>query len=153
MLQALKAFPGLPHRCQWVAERAGVTYYDDSKGTNVGAILASLEGLQGPMIWLAGGQSKGADFAPLADVLRRKVRAMVLFGEDAACIEQALAGTVPVHRAASLEQAVTVAASLACKGDSVLLSPGCASFDMFSGFEERGERFQAAVGGLDPCAA
>jgi UDP-N-acetylmuramoylalanine--D-glutamate ligase len=148
MLAALREFPGLPHRCQWVAEKRGVNWYNDSKGTNVGATLAALMGMPGPIVLLAGGQSKGGDFRPLRPVLAEKGRAVVLFGQDALQIEQAVSGAVPVHRARDMNQAVNQAASVAVSGDTVLLSPGCASFDMFSGYEQRGEKFMAAVRGL-----
>jgi UDP-N-acetylmuramoylalanine--D-glutamate ligase len=148
MLRALREFPGLPHRCQWVAEKRGVNWYNDSKGTNVGATLAALMGMPGPIILLAGGQAKGGDFSPLRPVLADKGRAIVLFGQDALLIEQAVRGAVPVHRAGDMDQAVGQAAAVAHAGDTVLLSPGCASFDMFSGYEQRGEKFIAAVQGL-----
>ncbi len=148
MLESLREFPGLPHRCQWVAERGGVNWYNDSKGTNVGATLAALTGMPGPIVLLAGGLAKGGDFAPLKPVLADKGRALVLFGQDALLIERAVGGTVPVHHAPDLERAVHRAADVARPGDTVLLSPACASFDMFSGYEERGERFMAAVRSL-----
>jgi UDP-N-acetylmuramoylalanine--D-glutamate ligase len=152
MHAALKAFPGLPHRCRRVGERGGVNYYNDSKATNVGAALASLEGLPGPIVWLAGGQSKGADFSPLAAVVRDKVRAVLLFGEDAGRIAAVLPAGVPRHFYERLDEAVEAAAGLAQSGDSVLLAPACASFDMFTGFEGRGKCFEAAVEALHPCA-
>lgn len=148
MLSTLKTFPGLPHRTQFVCETDGVTWINDSKGTNVGATLSAVLGLAGPIILIAGGQGKGADFSPLAAAVKDKVRAAVLMGEDAALIEQALADVVPVSRVASMEDAVTKARTLAQPGDTVLLSPACASFDMFSGFEARGEAFMAAVRAL-----
>ena len=148
MCEALREFPGLPHRCQWVAERHGVNWYNDSKGTNVGATLAALMGMPGPIVLLAGGQAKGGDFTPLRPVLVDKGRAMVLFGQDARVIEQAVRGALPIHRANDLDQAVGQAADVAQAGDTVLLSPGCASFDMFSGYEQRGEKFIAAVRSL-----
>jgi UDP-N-acetylmuramoylalanine--D-glutamate ligase len=131
-----------------VAERHGVNWYNDSKGTNVGATLAALMGMPGPIVLLAGGQTKGGDFTPLRPVLVDKGRAMVLFGQDARVIEQAVRGALPIHRANDLDQAVGQAADVAQAGDTVLLSPGCASFDMFSGYEQRGEKFIAAVRSL-----
>lgn len=153
MLAALRVFAGLAHRCQQVGEYRGVMYYNDSKATNVGACQASLEGLPGPIVWIAGGQAKDADFTPLAEVVRRKVRAAVLIGQDAQRIARDLGGATAVHFADSLEEAVIKATGLAQAGDTVLLSPACSSFDMFSGFEERGKCFESAVRGLDPCVA
>jgi len=146
MLTALREFTGLPHRSQFVAERAGVAWFNDSKGTNVGATLAALRGLPGERIVLiAGGRGKGQDFSALRSVVAERGRAVVLIGEDAALIEAALAGTVAVERAEDMAAAVAAAARLAQAGDSVLLSPACASFDMFSGYEQRGEVFMARV--------
>ncbi len=145
MLSAARNFRGLPHRTQWVAECDGVNWYDDSKGTNVGATLAALEGMPEPVVLIAGGKGKGADFTPLRDAVRARARAVVLIGQDAPAIAEALQDVVPVVRAAGMEQAVREARRLAQAGDSVLLSPACASFDMFSGYEERGRVFAAAV--------
>jgi UDP-N-acetylmuramoylalanine--D-glutamate ligase len=145
MCAALRAFTGLAHRTHFVAERRGVRYYNDSKGTNVGATLAAIEGLPGRLVLIAGGDGKGQDFAPLAAPLARKARAVVLIGRDAPLIEAAIAGQAPCAHAVTLEEAVQQAAALAQPGDSVLLSPACASFDMFKSYVERGERFAAAV--------
>ena len=145
MLSTLEHFSGLPHRTQFVAEADGVTWINDSKGTNIGATISAVQGLVGPLILIAGGQGKGADFSPLADAVKDKVRAVVLLGEDATLIEQAIAGVVPVSHVASMEAAVKQAQLLAQAGDTVLLSPACASFDMFNGFAARGEAFMAAV--------
>lgn len=145
MLAALYAFEGLPHRTQLVAERDGVRWYDDSKGTNVGATVAAVEGLPGPLVVILGGDGKGQDFGALGEPLARKARAVVLIGRDAPRLEAALAGAVPVRHAPDMEQAVVQAARLARPGDSVLLSPACASFDMFSNYMERGRVFAAAV--------
>lgn len=153
MRAALASFTGLPHRCQWVAGTRGVTWYNDSKGTNVGATLAAVDGLDGPLVLLAGGQSKNGDFRPLAPALARKARAVILFGQDAGLIEDQLGGVVPVYRAGDLHAAVARAAAVAEAGDSVLLSPGCASLDMFRNYADRGEQFAVLVGRLDPCAA
>ncbi|MCP5419253.1 MAG: UDP-N-acetylmuramoyl-L-alanine--D-glutamate ligase [Gammaproteobacteria bacterium] len=149
-LDALRSFSGLPHRTEWVRERQGVHWFNDSKGTNVGSTLAAVQGLPGPLILIAGGDGKGQDFAPLGPALADKVRDLVLIGRDAPLIA-AVAGNVPTHRAADMEQAVTLAARLAQAGDSVLLSPACASFDMFSNYEERGAIFTAAVHNLPSC--
>lgn len=146
MLQTLREFPGLPHRCQWVAEISGVNYYNDSKGTNVGATLAAIEGMPGEkVVLIAGGQGKGQDFSPLQEAVARRTRAVVLFGEDAPLLSRALENTVALSAAETMEDAVAQAAALAQPGDSVLLSPACASFDMFRNYIERGERFVAAV--------
>lgn len=148
MLQAISEFSGLPHRCQWVAQADGVTWYNDSKGTNVGAAIAAVEGIEGQVIWIAGGQGKGADFAPLKSVLPGKVRAALLMGQDASLIEQAIQGVVPVHHVGDMSEAVSIAKQLAQAGDSVLLSPACASFDMFADYQERGDIFMKEVRGL-----
>lgn len=146
MLQTLREFPGLPHRCQWVAEIDGVNYYEDSKGTNVGATLAALEGMPGEkVVLIAGGQGKGQDFSPLRDAVANRARAIVLMGEDAALLAKALEGAAELKQVATIEDAVAKAAALARPGDSVLLSPACASFDMFRNYVERGEKFVAAV--------
>jgi UDP-N-acetylmuramoylalanine--D-glutamate ligase len=144
MLTALKNFPGLPHRTQWVATDNGLNWYNDSKGTNVGATLAAIDGLPGTHVLIAGGQGKGADFSALRTVAKR-LRAAVLIGEDADRIEQVLRGAVMVVRAKDMTEAVRLAAEIAQPGDNVLLSPACASFDMFNGFEHRGEVFMQTV--------
>jgi UDP-N-acetylmuramoylalanine--D-glutamate ligase len=149
MLETLRRFPGLPHRTQWVATRNGVDWYDDSKGTNVGATLAALQGMPGKVVLIAGGLGKDQDFTPLRAAVAAKARAVVLLGRDAPAIERAVADVVPVVRVASMEDAVAQAAQLAVSGDTVLLSPACASFDMFRGYEHRGDVFSAAVRGLD----
>jgi UDP-N-acetylmuramoylalanine--D-glutamate ligase len=148
LVRALQNFQGLPHRMQWVAELNGVSWYNDSKGTNPGATCAAASGLQQPLVLLAGGDAKGADFSPLRDVLAGKARAVILFGRDAPLIESVLDGVVPVHHATSLQEAVRLASRTAQPGDAVLLSPACASFDMFSGYEQRGRVFMDAVRSL-----
>jgi len=145
----LATFRGLPHRLQQVALRRGVAWYDDSKGTNVGASLAALRGLGRPAILIAGGDGKGQDFAPLAPAVAAHARAVLLIGRDAPLLERALAPSgVTIERCTSLEQAVARAAALAQDGDAVLLSPACASFDMFRDYRQRGEAFAAAVAAL-----
>ncbi len=151
MLAALREFAGLAHRTTLVLEQAGVRWFDDSKGTNVGATAAAVHGLPGPVVLIAGGDGKGQDFAPLRAALADKARAVVLIGRDAPLIAAALGDSVPVHPARDMNQAVARAAQLAQPGDSVLLSPACASFDMFSGYEERGAVFAAAVRSLAEC--
>jgi UDP-N-acetylmuramoylalanine--D-glutamate ligase len=133
---------------QRVGERGGVTWYNDSKGTNVGATLAAVQGLEGSFVLIAGGLGKDQDFSPLRAALTGRARAVVLIGRDAPLIEQALRDAVPTEHASDLGAAVRRAAEIASPGDSVVLSPACASFDMFSGYEERGERFVEAVKGL-----
>src|SRR5690606_38314222 len=127
-------------------------YYNDSKATNVGAALAAIEGfgreLQGRQVLIAGGDGKGADFSALVGPISQHCRAVVLLGRDADRLQQVLGGHVPLQRVADLDEAVTAAAALAQPGDAVLLSPACASLDMFSNFEERGRLFAAAVGRL-----
>ncbi len=148
MLETLCTFRGLPHRTQLIAEHAGVRWYNDSKATNVGACIAALEGMKDgvdQIVLIAGGESKDADFLELAAVVKHTVRAVVLMGQDAALIEDALDGIVPVTQAADMDAAVKCADELAKPGDAVLLSPACASFDMFRGFEHRGNCFIEAV--------
>jgi UDP-N-acetylmuramoylalanine--D-glutamate ligase len=145
MLEELRTFAGLPHRAQWVADVGGVSYIDDSKGTNVGATLAAVAGMPGPLVMILGGEGKQQDFTPLAGAFRDKVRHAVLIGRDAPQLEQALRGVCPLERAATLPQAVRAAAAAARPGDTVLLSPACASFDMFSDYAHRGTVFVQAV--------
>jgi len=147
-LDELREFPGLPHRMQWIAERGGVRYIDDSKGTNVGATLAAVDGLPGPLVVIAGGDGKGQDFAPLAPTFRAKVKHAVLIGRDARTIGQALGGACELSYADSLPQAVAAAATAASSGDTVLLSPACASLDMFRDYAHRGDVFAAAARSL-----
>ncbi len=145
---ALIGFRGLPHRMEVLAEVAGVTYVNDSKATNAGAALCSLQSFSEPLVWIAGGRDKGLDFAALARVAGERVRAALLLGEAAPKLAEALAGLAEVQRVASIEEAVARAARIARAGDVVLLSPACASLDQFRSFEERGDRFRAAVAGL-----
>lgn len=147
-LAALRTFAGLPHRCEFVASVNGVDYFNDSKGTNVGSTLAALMGLPAPIIWLGGGQGKGQSFVELREALAQKGRAAVLFGEDAARIEQDVSGALPIWREPDMQRALQRAQSLAQPGDRVLLSPACASFDQFKSYVDRGEQFRAAVRGL-----
>ncbi len=147
MLDAIPTFRGLPHRCAWVANKQAIDFFNDSKGTNVGATNAAIAGLEKPghIILIAGGEGKGADFTPLADVVAQHCRACLLIGRDAPLIADVLTEVVPVHHAKTLEDAVAQAAALANPGDAVLLSPACASFDMFNNYEHRGEVFETAV--------
>lgn len=148
MLKELEEFPGLPHRSQWVAEVRGVTYVNDSKGTNVGATLAAVGGMAGPLVMIAGGDGKNQDFAPLATAFRGKVRHTVLIGRDAPLLARALAGVCTLETVTTLPEAVRAAARAARPGDTVLLSPACASLDMFRDYTQRGAVFAQAVGEL-----
>jgi UDP-N-acetylmuramoylalanine--D-glutamate ligase len=144
--RALSKFEGLAHRTAFVAEVAGVRYYDDSKGTNVGAAVAALKGLaEERVVLIAGGRDKHGAYGPLAQELTQKGRALVLIGEAADRIAAETKGSVPQARAASMAEAVTIAASLARAGDAVLLSPACSSFDMFRDYKDRGDAFAREV--------
>jgi UDP-N-acetylmuramoylalanine--D-glutamate ligase len=149
LLGALRKFEGLPHRVEPVGEAEGVRWFDDSKGTNVGSTVAALAGLARPgakVVLIAGGEGKGQDFSPLRGAVARSARALVLIGRDAPLIEAAVAGAgVAILRAGSMEEAVALAGQAARPGDSVLLSPACASFDMFRDYKHRGDVFRAAV--------
>jgi len=145
MKRAVARFHGLHHRTELVLERDGVRWIDDSKGTNVGATVAALNGMGAPVILIAGGDGKGADFGELRTPVANCARAVVLIGRDAPQIEKALAGVVPVVNAKDMHTAVREAARLAQSGDVVLLSPACASFDMFRNYEHRGQVFAQAV--------
>ncbi|MAY02288.1 MAG: UDP-N-acetylmuramoyl-L-alanine--D-glutamate ligase [Gammaproteobacteria bacterium] len=150
MLQTLREFRGLPHRCQYITEIKGVQYYNDSKGTNVGASIAAIQGLGGRnnVVLLAGGEGKGADFSELQGALSEHGKLLIAFGKDADQIQLTLAETLPVIVVNSLQDAVVLASETAQAGDIVLLSPACASFDMFKNFEHRGEVFIEAVEAL-----
>jgi UDP-N-acetylmuramoylalanine--D-glutamate ligase len=153
MLAALRSFKGLPHRSQWIADKLGLRWYNDSKGTNVGATLSALIGLhpeQGDSrtVLIAGGECKGADFSPLVPVVQQTVRTVILIGRDAPELATVLEGHSQLVTAGSMAEAVAKAARLALPGDRVVLSPACASFDMFRNFEARGEAFIEAVEAL-----
>jgi UDP-N-acetylmuramoylalanine--D-glutamate ligase len=160
LLPALRTFSGLPHRVQPVADVDGVRWYDDSKGTNVGATVAALNGLGGQsstslatpdskIVVILGGDGKGQDFTPLAPAVEHHARAVVLIGRDAPLIAAAIApSAVPTEFASDMRDAVARAARLAHTGDAVLLSPACASFDMFRNYEHRAAEFVAAVADL-----
>jgi UDP-N-acetylmuramoylalanine--D-glutamate ligase len=142
---AVREFKGLPHRTEFVAERHGTRWYDDSKGTNVGATVAALNGMTVPVILIAGGDGKGQDFSELKPACAQHARAVVLIGRDAPLIEAALGNGVTTRRAKDMREAVRIAAGIAQPGDVVLLSPACASFDMFRNYEHRAEVFRQAV--------
>jgi UDP-N-acetylmuramoylalanine--D-glutamate ligase len=145
VLQALKSYQPQPHRCEKVAEIEGVLYINDSKGTNIDAVEKALRAMPRPVILIAGGKDKGLDFSPLRNVVKEKVRAVVLIGETRPRIQKAWTGLVPLHEAGTLPEAVETAGQLAKPGDIVLLSPGCSSFDMFSSYAQRGDIFRQSV--------
>ncbi|PWB78886.1 MAG: UDP-N-acetylmuramoyl-L-alanine--D-glutamate ligase [Candidatus Methylomirabilota bacterium] len=149
---ALTGFEGLEHRLECVAEIGGVRYVNDSKGTNVGAVIRSLESFTDPIVLIAGGRDKHGDFTPLLPLVRERVKRLILIGEAAGVMRRALASACETEEAPTLEGAVRRAAVIASPGEVVLLSPACASFDMFTDFEERGRVFKAAVRGLLPPA-
>ncbi len=155
MLEVLKEFAGTEHRTQWLTKFNGVNWYNDSKGTNVGATLAALSGLPGKTVLIAGGQGKGADFLPLQQAIKDKAQAVVLMGEDAQQIADIIDDVVPVIFVETMDEAVAVAYKLSTKAVdadedmNILLSPACASFDMFDNYRVRGEVFMAAVSALE----
>jgi len=148
VLEALAAFGGLAHRTQWVADVDGVRYVNDSKGTNVGATLAAVSGLAGPLVLIAGGDGKGQDFRPLRAAFSGKVRHVVLIGRDAGALAHALDGVCSTEIAGDMRAAVLATRAAAREGDTVLLSPACASLDMFRDYAHRGDEFAAAVRSL-----
>jgi len=141
----LRTFPGLEHRLEFVRTKDGVSYMNDSKGTNVGAVIKSVEGFTQPVILIAGGLDKGSDFSPLYDLFKRKVKLLILIGKAADKMAKALGRATETVLAPSLREAVRLASTRAGHGDVVLLSPACASFDMFKDFEDRGRQFKEAV--------
>ena len=147
MLHGLREYRGEPHRVESVAIVKDVEYFDDSKGTNVGATVAALTGLgsERKLVLILGGEGKGQDFSPLAEPVQRHVRAVVLIGRDAPLIKEVLPRNIPIFDAASMEEAVSLAAQQAQTGDAVLMSPACASFDMFDNYEHRARVFCDAV--------
>lgn len=146
LLRALAAFKAAPHRMNFVRSIAGVDFINDSKGTNVGATLAGINGLAQSLVVILGGLAKGQDFSPLLAPLQEKAKGIILIGRDAKLIEAALSATVlPIKHADSMQEAVVEAMRLATAGDIVLLSPACASMDMFSNYMQRGEAFAEAV--------
>ncbi len=151
MVSVLKSFTGLPHRCQFVRNIKGVDWVNDSKATNVGACIASIEGLHKPakLILIAGGDSKGADLEPLLPVLNQHVRHIVLLGADADRFKTLVADSVPVSVVKDMSDAVETASTSANAGDTVLLAPACASLDMFENYQQRGQVFVAAVNDLE----
>ncbi len=148
MLEVLCEFPGLEHRMQFVARLSSVDYVNDSKATNVGAAVASIDSIEGSLVLVAGGDGKGGDFTDLGAALENKLRAAVLIGKDARAIADALDTVMPVYFATDMNDAVEQASRYAEAGDTVLLAPACASLDQYRNYEERGDAFVHAVGGL-----
>jgi UDP-N-acetylmuramoylalanine--D-glutamate ligase len=148
VVAVLRQFPGLEHRLEFVRERDGVAYINDSKGTNVGAVIKSVEGFTQPVILIAGGLDKGSDFSPLRDLFKRKVKLLVLIGKAADKMAETLGNVTETVFATTLQEAVQLASQRSVHGDVVLLSPACASFDMFKDFEDRGRKFKEAVRAL-----
>jgi UDP-N-acetylmuramoylalanine--D-glutamate ligase len=146
--RALERFKGFRHRLEWVAEVRGIQFFDDSKGTNVGAVVKALEGFSRPVILIAGGRDKGGDYGPLKGLIRGKVKALILIGEAREKMRDQLGDLTPTELADSLETAVSWSFRQGEPGDVVLLSPGCSSFDMFRDYAQRGEVFQQAVKAL-----
>lgn len=155
MLEVLREFKGLAHRCQLVRELNGVAWYNDSKGTNIGATLAAMDGLgaeiKGKLILIAGGLGKGADFSTMAPTVAKYVRTAILLGEDAPLLAESFKDACELIHVKNMEEAIERAYQKAHPGDCVLLSPACASFDMFRNFEHRGDVFMELVRGLEPC--
>ena len=144
MIESARSFKGLPHRLQHIGSLDGVDWYDDSKATNVASACAALEAVHAKVIWIGGGDGKQSDFAALAECLVKHARIVLLLGKDAAKIEQAIAARVPTQRVQDMDEAVRCAKDYARKGDSVLLSPACASWDMYRNYKARGEAFVSA---------
>ena len=152
-ISAAKTFPGLPHRCEQVGRWHGIEWINDSKGTNVGATVTALYGMSAPTILIAGGLGKSADFKPLGAAISACAKHVVLFGRDAAAIEAVIPPRIPRSHAATMEQAIDAAATVARCGDTVLFSPACSSFDMFANYEQRGDRFRQTVVERNACRA
>jgi UDP-N-acetylmuramoylalanine--D-glutamate ligase len=148
--KTLSQFSGLPHRMEFVRELKGVRYINDSKGTNVGSVMKSLEGINAPVILIAGGLDKGSDFSPLRDMVFKKVKRLILMGEAVEKMARCFKGHLAMDRVHSMQEAVLIASATAIKGEVVLLSPGCASYDMFENYAHRGAVFKKAVLELCP---
>jgi UDP-N-acetylmuramoylalanine--D-glutamate ligase len=144
----VEEFSGIPHRIEFAAEKSGVAFYDDSKGTNVGAVARALETFSHPIILLMGGRDKEGDFDSLSPLVRTKVKKLVLFGEARNRIQTMIGGLVSTSNVATLKEAIETAYRISSPGDVVLLSPGCASFDEFSDYKERGRFFKDVVKNL-----
>ncbi len=148
IIETLKGFEGLPHRVEFVREYRGVSYYNDSKGTNTGAVMRSIECMGSPVVLIMGGKDKGIDYSVLRPVIKKKVKRLILFGEAKTRIEKALNNSIDMVKVKNLHEAVKVARDLAEEGDAVLFSPACSSFDMFRDYVERGEVFKRLVTSL-----
>ena len=146
--EGLASFQGLPHRMQWVRDCGGVHYINDSKGTNVGATEMALQSVATPIVWIAGGRDKGGSYEPLKEKAKGKVRQLILFGEAKEKMRAVLGAVVPTAMVENLQQAVMLARSCAKKGDTILFSPACSSFDQFENYAERGNRFMEWVNKL-----
>lgn len=147
--QSLSDFQNIAHRIEFVANVHGVAYYNDSKATSVNATWYALETLDRPVVWIAGGQDKGNDYSSLVPLVKQKVKALICLGADNNKLKQFFGELIePIIETRSVEQAVMAASMIASKGDVVLLSPACASFDLFRNFEERGDMFKDAVKAL-----
>jgi UDP-N-acetylmuramoylalanine--D-glutamate ligase len=144
----LKNFKGVEHRQEFVREVNGVRYYNDSKATSVEAVRYALQAYDQPIVLMLGGRDKGNDYSKILDLVRKHVRAIIAMGESAEKVEKAFSGTKPVRRANSIDEAVQTAQSMAQRGDVVLLSPACASFDWFENYEQRGRVFKELVKNL-----
>ncbi|MCL6268972.1 UDP-N-acetylmuramoyl-L-alanine--D-glutamate ligase [Sansalvadorimonas sp. 2012CJ34-2] len=149
MLEALREFTGLPHRCEWVKDAHDVNWFNDSKATNTGSAIAAIEGLSsditGQIVLIAGGDGKGADFSEMKPAVQSHVRDLIVIGVDGPRLGSEVEGAAPIHKAESLDEAILTAKELAQSGDVVLLAPACASFDMFDNYEHRGEMFRERV--------
>ena len=146
-----RSFPGLPHRMEFLGELDGTCWYNDSKGTNIGSVVKSLAGLEKPVVLIAGGKDKQGDLSTMAEAIQGKVTQLILIGAAAGRMAAAFAGLAEIHRAGNMREAVGLAASLSDPGGTVLLSPGCSSFDMYKNFEERGQIFAREFRALSRC--
>jgi UDP-N-acetylmuramoylalanine--D-glutamate ligase len=146
--RGLESFPGLAHRLEFVRERNGVEWINDSKATNVDSSLVAMKALRGDVWLIAGGKGKGAPYQPLVDAARGKLKGVLTIGKDAPLIAAAFAGVCPVHDCGTIERAVAQAAEISTRGDTVLLSPACASYDQFQNFEHRGDVFKSLARAL-----
>ena len=146
-----RSFPGLPHRMEFLGELDGTCWYNDSKGTNIGSVVKSLAGLEKPVVLIAGGKDKRGDLSTMAEAIQGKVTQLILIGAAAGRMAAAFAGLAEIHRAGNMREAVGLAASLSDPGGTVLLSPGCSSFDMYKNFEERGQIFAREFRALSRC--
>lgn len=147
---AAKSFAGLPHRMEFLGELHGSCWYNDSKGTNIGSVVKSLDGLAKPVILIAGGKDKQGDLSALIEPIRAKVASLILIGAAAGRMENVFKGLTEIYRAADMQEAVKLAARLSSPGGTVLLSPGCSSYDMYKNFEERGQDFAKEFRALSP---